>query len=78
MPTPNIYHPSGRLYTQFEFDARSAAQVPLYTVLGYVNPKRSFKWYGEQSVRPYTPGRNKLKRQAAFEGFKSWRQMLKG
>lgn len=70
MPTPNKYHPTGREYTQSEFDARSTAQVHHYLVLGYINPKHSYQWYGEPRVKPYNLGIKKANLLAQSKGLK--------
>lgn len=68
MPSPNKYASNGRRYTVNE-DPRAVSSTR-YIVRGYINPKRSFEWYGESRIKPFNKGINASARAARAQGLK--------
>lgn len=67
MPSPNKYTPEGPLYGGYFKRTQSSAR---YLVRGYINPKRSFEWYGESRLHPVNMGIKKANRRAEALGLK--------
>lgn len=74
MPTPNKYAADGTFYTPSELERRKVAATPRYLILGYINPRRSFQWYGEHRIRPFNRNINKAARQARAAGLRFSKQ----